>query len=485
MHTLTTARVPDIDHPCVGTKGVLSNSAADMEAVGTTGSGEGTERLSQPHRRIVTDAQSGPTTAFLLGLGPNGSRAATVASDTNHPSMWSTLSPILGRSPFQRHLRQLSSEGIKRFVVLAEGERIPAEVERVCRKQASEVLATSYELLFALAGSEEDRLGVEEHERVAMVCAGRVIDPRIYRAAFSAACAVWVGDRRGGEDDSPPEPVGIRITVGTMSQALHGPDEEVLLVGDLEPYIANLRRVLRPFWTPTADAEERERAASMLIDATQKGVLDLPARYLHPPAENFLVRVLSPTPITPNQITIFTGIIGFGAAGLFATGSNGPAILIALLVNVLDGVDGKLARVKLLASRFGDRLDHILDVLFEFSWYLGIGWGLSGGGPGGTPMRLGVGLIAIMLGARAMSGVYKRISSKQIHDHRAFDRAFRLVAGRRNIYVMTLVVGQVLGRFSEAFTLCFAWGVVTLLVYSARTAVEASGLLGGGGGRAA
>ncbi len=428
----------------------------------------------------MKSSQSGPTTAVLIGLTLRSTAATPTTENGQPPAIWSALSPILGRSPFQRHLKQLSSEGVKRFVVLAEGERIPEEVERVCRKQASEVVATPYELLFALAGSEEGRYGVGEHELVAMVCAGRVIDPRIYRAAFLAACPVWVGDRGAGEDETPAEPVGLRITAETMSQSLRGSDDEVLLVGDMEPYIANLRRFLRPFWTPTTDAGERGRAAGMLLDATQKGVLDFPARYLHPPPENFLVRVLSPTSITPNQITIFTGIIGFWATWLFATGSYGPAILIALLVNVLDGVDGKLARVKLLASRFGDRLDHILDILFEFSWYLGIGWGLSGGGPDGTPMRLGVGLIAIMLGARAMSGVYKRISSKQIHDHRAFDRAFRLVAGRRNIYVMMLVVGLVVGRFSEAFTLCFAWGVVTLLIYSARTAVEASGRLGGG-----
>ena len=154
-------------------------------------------------------------------------------------------------------------------------------------------------------------------------------------------------------------------------------------------------------------------------------------------------------------------------------------------MNVLDGVDGKLARVKLLASRFGDRLDHILDVLFEFSWYLGLGWGLSGGDPSGTPFLLGVGLMGVMLGSRAMSGVYKRISGRQIHDHRAFDRGFRLVAGRRNIYIVILVAGALLGNLSATFLFCFAWSVVTLGVYMLRSAMAAVGWIEGGEGQLA
>lgn len=432
----------------------------------------------------MKSSNSGLTTAVFIGLTSRSPAATPTAENGQTPAIWGALSPILGRSPFQRHLRHLSSLGVGRFVVCTEGERIPADFEQVCRKQASEVLTTPCELVFAHSDGGEAGLCVEATERVALVHANRVIDPRVYRAAFSAARPVWVGDRLTAGADTESGLVGLRIASAATPPSLRGPDEEVLWIGSLEPYIPNLRRTLRPYWTPTVEPAERERAAGMLLDATQKGVLDFPARYLHPLPENFLVRLFSPTPITPNQITICTGLIGFHATWLFAIGSYAPAILIAMLVNVLDGVDGKLARVKLLASRFGDRLDHILDVLFEFSWYLGIGWGLSGGGPDGMPFRLAVGLIVIMLGARGMSGVYMRVSGMQIHDHRSFDRAFRLVAGRRNIYVMMLVVGLVLGRFPEAFTLCFAWGAGTLLVYSARTATEAIGLFRDGEGRA-
>ena len=63
------------------------------------------------------------------------------------------------------------------------------------------------------------------------------------------------------------------------------------------------------------------------------------------------------------------------------------------------------------------------------------------------PFGVALALIAVMIGTRGVSGVYKLITGRQIHDHRAFDRAVRLVAGRRNIYVMVLLAGFLVGRF--------------------------------------
>ncbi|RMH20637.1 MAG: CDP-alcohol phosphatidyltransferase family protein, partial [Gemmatimonadetes bacterium] len=239
-------------------------------------------------------------------------------------------------------------------------------------------------------------------------------------------------------------------------------------VDALDPYLPDLRRSLRPYWSVVRSGVERRRAARAIMDSAQKGVLDLPARYLHPPFENFLAARLSATPVTPNQITVLTAILAFTATYLFATGGYGWALVLALVTNVLDGVDGKLARVKLKTSRFGDLLDHTLDVTFEFTWYLALGWGLSGGDLRAPLFLVGPALILVMLGTRAVSGVYKSLTGRQIHDHTAFDRAVRLVAGRRNIYVMLLLGGYLMDRMAEAFVLCLVWGIVTLAVYKVR-----------------
>src|SRR4029077_1324546 len=49
------------------------------------------------------------------------------------------------------------------------------------------------------------------------------------------------------------------------------------------------------------------------------------------------------------------------------------ATLLALFVAILDGVDGKLARVKVETTKFGE-WEHYLDYSFEISWWLALGY---------------------------------------------------------------------------------------------------------------
>ena len=56
--------------------------------------------------------------------------------------------------------------------------------------------------------------------------------------------------------------------------------------------------------------EEAEVATRTLIRAAQKRALDLPALVLNPVFENRLVFWLCHARITPNQVTVFTGILG-------------------------------------------------------------------------------------------------------------------------------------------------------------------------------
>ena len=66
-----------------------------------------------------------------------------------------------------------------------------------------------------------------------------------------------------------------------------------------------------PFYVHTVTTpEEAEVATRTLIRAAQKRALDLPALVLNPVFENRLVFWLCNTRITPNQVTVFTGILG-------------------------------------------------------------------------------------------------------------------------------------------------------------------------------
>jgi hypothetical protein len=51
----------------------------------------------------------------------------------------------------------------------------------------------------------------------------------------------------------------------------------------------------------------------------------------------------------------------------------------------------------------------------------------------------------------------------------AFDRRFRAVAGRRNVYVMMFVAGFFAGRPAGAFLTAVGWAMATVAVHAGRT----------------
>ena len=113
----------------------------------------------------------------------------------------------------------------------------------------------------------------------------------------------------------------------------------------LQAYVRSMRRSVRPVFFPAPSFERRPLAERLLRDATQKGVLDFPA-LVHAPIEKWLVSHLCRTTITPNQITLGTAVLGLGVTLFYACGYLWLGVLLALVIGVLDGVHGKLARLK-------------------------------------------------------------------------------------------------------------------------------------------
>ncbi len=66
-------------------------------------------------------------------------------------------------------------------------------------------------------------------------------------------------------------------------------------------------------------------------------------------------------PLTPNQVSIISFLMGVISGYLFATGRPLLAGVLAQLSSIVDGVDGELARATGKASRAGGFLDAILD----------------------------------------------------------------------------------------------------------------------------
>jgi phosphatidylglycerophosphate synthase len=88
-------------------------------------------------------------------------------------------------------------------------------------------------------------------------------------------------------------------------------------------------------------------------------------------------RRLARTPVTPNQVTAVSIVVGLVGAALLASPSWGVCVAGALLAwfsSILDGCDGELARLKLLSSEAGRRFDLFGDYLVNVAVLAGVVW---------------------------------------------------------------------------------------------------------------
>jgi len=227
-------------------------------------------------------------------------------------------------------------------------------------------------------------------------------------------------------------------------------------------YSREMRRDLRPFWFPAPSPYEKKLAERLLLRSAQKGAPDLPA-LIHAPIENFLISRLSKSSITPNQLTFFSNVVAWTATILFATGRLGWGLMVALIVGVLDGLDGKQARLKVETTKSG-KLEHWFDALFEWSWWIALAYHFQRTGQ----LTAAFGYLSLLICAEAVAALAKwsvvRFCGRSIDELSNLTRAVRLIGGRRNIYIWILALGIVLGTPGQAFTLVAWWGAVTATV---------------------
>ncbi len=241
----------------------------------------------------------------------------------------------------------------------------------------------------------------------------------------------------------------------------------VIDVNQQPTYLVDLRRDLRPLWFPAPQQpSQRGVAESLLLDAAQNGTLDLPAK-VHAPIETWIIARLCKTRITPNQITFCTAIISILVAVLFACGKLPAATLLALAVGVLDGLDGKQARVKVETTKLG-KGEHSLDYILELSWWAALAYHFTSTGQ----LPHAYWWLALLFGSdlidRLAKVVVKKRTGRNLDDLAPFERFVRLIGGRRNIYIWILGCGLALGAADNGFVSLCWWGAVTAAVHTLR-----------------
>ena len=251
-----------------------------------------------------------------------------------------------------------------------------------------------------------------------------------------------------------------------LSREVDGGRLPALEIAAQPSYSLTMRRELRPLWFPAPEPAQRKHAERLILDSAQKGSLDLPA-WVHGPIETFLVARLCKTSITPNQLTALCNVVAWAVVPLFVTGHLVWGTVLALAVGVLDGLDGKQARVKVETTEAG-KLEHWLDTFYELAWLFALAYYFQTSGALPDAWKY----LLLLLGAEAVDGVAKlsiiRRYGRLIDELSPLDRKIRFLGGRRNIYIWILAIGLLLGAPAQAFVVMVWWEVVTAILHVAR-----------------
>ena len=234
-----------------------------------------------------------------------------------------------------------------------------------------------------------------------------------------------------------------------------------------DDYIVRMRRRVRPLCLAAPPEQSQRLAERIILDSAQNGTLDLPA-YIHAPIETAIISLLCKTRITPNQITIAGFIIGCSAIAAFALGRIGLGIIAALVFGIVDGLDGKQSRVKIETTERG-KWEHHLDYLIENSWWAAIAFQLWRSGQFPNVFFF----FALLIGSHLLDEFAKRrvkiVKRRLLDDVAPFDRAFRLIAARRNVYVWILACGFLLHAFPQSYAIICGWAAFSAAVHLVRS----------------
>jgi 1L-myo-inositol 1-phosphate cytidylyltransferase / CDP-L-myo-inositol myo-inositolphosphotransferase len=395
------------------------------------------------------------------------------------------LVQLCGISMLERLLRTLQRCGIERATILSSAsERIAKELARPSWPRAQLALALRTRPNGALKIEQILDIWPDAASLLLVIRGDTVFDSRLLQLlATQRSPAVLV------DSDVPSK---LQPLVAQATDALHakscgaallqrdwvstqsGPLENAINNGlkqdtiaavdvtDQPSYSPALRRRLRPYWFPAPPPTNVKLAEGILLNSVQKGTQDFPAR-IHAPLETFLISKLCKTAITSGQLTVSWIILAFGTTFLFATGHLIWGIVLALIIGILDGLDGKQARIRVETSKAG-KIEHWFDSFFEVVWPTALAYHfyVSGQLPDAF-FYLGLLIVAEALDGIGKLGVYGA-AEKSLVEPGLFDRIVRLIGGRRNIYVWVLIACVVLGAPEKVLIVMAFWEVATAAV---------------------
>jgi phosphatidylglycerophosphate synthase len=301
---------------------------------------------------------------------------------------------IFGRPLLERLMIQCSRAGVSRFII----EAPPGERATIANALGSFGASRQVTIVDSLGAADKWRDGIDPSAPCVVLRGNLVMAQSQLRRAFSDyainpgrdLCFPSTDDDRGGS-----------IQVAPLSHLMNGGpyagSGPGVGIGESQGSTIPATGYL-PF-ALNGRPEDREEAELRLAKAVRNESLETDAVLARLVDRRLSWRLsyrLARTRVMPNHVTLANTALGFCCAAMLATTSYWIRLIGAALFLVsvtLDGVDGELARLRMVESEGGAKLDVLTDNLVHIAIFIGLMTGCYRGSHSSTYFYL----LAILL----------------------------------------------------------------------------------------
>ncbi len=364
----------------------------------------------------------------------------------NSPSSHKAFEKIYGLTILERTLHALNRAEVKK-AFLVEGEK-PDQIEGILKKMDPVDLEVHF--------VENNQEAISKTETPFFyISEPLVIDPNILKEM-----------KLEGEEENNIVTTGEGAVIFFNSRCSQIPDFDT----DLKNQISSAWKI----------KETENRVFGILTDAASKRVLEKKlikslikptdgwvSKNLNRPISISISRVLAHTSVTPNQFTVFTGLIGMVTGFFLALGGYWNYLIggaLFHLTSVLDGVDGELARLKFKSSPFGQWLDTIVDNLCYLAALAGIIIGIYRNGASDFVKISGI--LAVVFAVLALGSLYLyllrfkaggtllNVKYSFQDGNSTFDKIMQVAGlfGKRDLFALIFFLLGIIGQMPLALT---------------------------------
>ena len=324
---------------------------------------------------------------------------------------------------------------------------------------------------------------VADGDQVLVLAAGVVADDRIATAVVAAmvaagapAVATWpVASRQHGVErlDALTFAAGVaaypgalvrRVAAGLGDWDLHA---TLLRTALGDPACARVDLASLPLAASGAQAggpltyalvaspADAAAASTAALTDSARARHDAVGRYLCPPIEQWLLRRIAPTPMTPQEVVAIAAATGIAATVAFMAGWPGAALALALLFGPLQDLGPRLARARAIGWRW-PHWAALADAV-GYSWWLALAGRLAFERGNGGPVAVAALLLLGQLTAVSEAAFFRRFTARALAETDGdAPRWIMFAAGRDSLALLLL-----------PFAIISAWyaGLIALAVY--------------------